>query len=231
MPASRSPTLAEWLILGLIAEQPIHGFALARLVQCAGPIGSVYEVSKPVVYGAIDRLVQLGLVEGCEIERGSRGPQRVLMRATPAGQHVLRRWLNEPVEHVRDLRTGLMAKLVLLARAGEDVRPLVLAQRQALEPIVNALSERRQTALGFDRTIVAWRHHSAQAAIEFLDHLDEQSQRGRSARNGAADTAAVIRSTKVMVDHDQPPATGGVRSTSAGAMSSQPLRSDHGPER
>jgi hypothetical protein len=43
MPPSRAPTLAEWLILGLLAEEPTHGFALARTLNPGGPVGSVYE--------------------------------------------------------------------------------------------------------------------------------------------------------------------------------------------
>ena len=61
--ASRGPSLAEYVILGLIADGPTHGFALARLVRPDGPVGRVYEMPRPVVYRALGRLMEAGLVE------------------------------------------------------------------------------------------------------------------------------------------------------------------------
>jgi PadR family transcriptional regulator AphA len=120
----------------------------------------------------MSRLIDAGLVEPDAVEQGL-GPQRTLMRVTPAGRDELDRWLGQPVEHVRQLRTELMSKLVLLDRAGTDPGPLVRAQRLTLEPIVAALTEQKGKVADFDRTIIAWRYESAQAAMRFLDDLLE----------------------------------------------------------
>jgi PadR family transcriptional regulator AphA len=170
-PPGRAPSLAEHVILGLIAEKPAHGFALARLVTAAGPVGRVYEIPRPVVYRAMGRLVDTGLVEPVRVEHGAGGPQRTVVRITPRGRRALRRWLKEPVGHIRDLRTELLAKLALLARASSDPGPLLAAQRRILEPIVTALGEQKASARDFDKTILAWRYQVAQAAIRFLDDL------------------------------------------------------------
>ena len=169
----RGPSLAEYVILGLIAEKPAHGFALARLVTPNGPVGRVYEIPRPVVYRAMSRLIDAGLVAPQRVEHGAGGPQRTVVGITPRGRRVLRRWLNEPVWHIRDLRTELLAKLALIARVGGDAGPLLAAQRRALEPIVAALAEQKQSARDFEKTILAWRYHVAQAAIRFLDDLDD----------------------------------------------------------
>jgi PadR family transcriptional regulator AphA len=176
-PEGRGPSLAEHLILGLIAERPAHGFALARIVAPDGPVGRVYEIPRPVVYRSIGRLVDLRLVEPQAVEQGG-GPQRTVVRSTPAGIVELQSWLARPVEHVRDLRTELMAKLALLDRAGADPAPLVAAQRMALLPIVAALTEQKGRAQGFDRTILTWRYHAARAAIRFLDDLGKPENKG-----------------------------------------------------
>jgi PadR family transcriptional regulator AphA len=160
------------LVLGLIAEHPAHGFALARLVARDGPIGRVYEIPRPVVYRSIGRLVEAGLVMPRGVERGQGGPQRTVLRVTPRGRRALQAWLGQPVEHVRDLRTEFLAKLALLERTDADARALLAAQRRVLEPIVAALAEQQQTVRDFDRTILAWRYQAAQAAIRFLDDLD-----------------------------------------------------------
>jgi PadR family transcriptional regulator AphA len=175
---TRGPSLAEYVILGLVAERPAHGFALARLVTADGPLGRVYEIPRPVVYRALGRLVDAGLVGPQRVEHGEGGPQRTVVRITPKGRRALKRWLNQPVEHIRDLRTVLLAKMALIERAGSDPGPLVAAQREVLEPIVAALAAQKQSARNFERTVLVWRYEVAQAAIRFLDDL------GRSAGAG-----------------------------------------------
>jgi PadR family transcriptional regulator AphA len=171
-PASRRLSLAEHLVLGLIAERPVHGFALARLLAREGPVGRVYEIPRPVVYRSISRLMEAGLVEPQGVEHGSGGPQRTVVGVTPRGRRELRTWLRQPVGHVRDLRTELLAKLALLERLGSDPGPLLAAQRQVLTPIVDALTAQQEEARHFDRTIVAWRYQVARAALRFLDDVD-----------------------------------------------------------
>jgi PadR family transcriptional regulator AphA len=176
--SARTLSLAEYVILGLIAERPAHGFALARLLTSEGPVGRVYEIPRPVVYRAIGRLVEAGLVEPQRVEQGEGGPPRTVMRVTARGRRALRRWLDQPVRHVRDLRTELLVKLALIERAGADRGPLLADQRRVLEPIVGALAEQRLAADDFDKTILTWRYQVAQAAIRFLDDLDEPYRAG-----------------------------------------------------
>jgi PadR family transcriptional regulator AphA len=159
-------------VLGLIAERPAHGFALARLVAPDGPVGRVYEIPRPVVYRSIGRLVEAGLVQPRGVEHGEGGPQRTVLRITPRGKRVLKAWLSQPVEHVRDLRTEFLAKLALLERVGADPGPLLSAQRRVLDPIVAALADQKERAHEFDRSILAWRYEAARAAVRFLDDLE-----------------------------------------------------------
>jgi PadR family transcriptional regulator AphA len=158
------------VILALIAEHPGHGFAIARLVGAAGPIGQAYEIPRPIVYRSIGRLIDARFAEIFGREQVA-GPPRVLVRITPSGKEELHTWLAQPVWHVRDVRTELIAKLALVHHTGSDPRPLLDAQRRALQPIVKALSAQKADATGFDHTIVTWRYHSAAAALRFIDEL------------------------------------------------------------
>jgi PadR family transcriptional regulator AphA len=162
--------LAERVVLGLVAEGPTYGFAVARLLEPGGPVGRVYHVPRPVVYRSIDRLVEAGLVVAGRVEAGNRGPQRTLISATGPGRRAAQRWLGVPVAHVRDIRTELLVKLALLGRAGRSPAGLIGAQRRLLEPIVAALAVQRENAEGFDATLASWRYETAQAALRFLDH-------------------------------------------------------------
>ena len=91
-PRSR-PTLTEWAVLGLLCEQPAHGWDLARSLAPDGDVGQVWTVSRPLVYRAVAVLRGLGYVEERETAPSPLGPQRVLLAPTPRGRQALRRWL------------------------------------------------------------------------------------------------------------------------------------------
>jgi PadR family transcriptional regulator AphA len=169
-PAKPELSLPEYLILGLIAEKPTHGFALARLLDTDLPIGRIYRIPRPVIYRLIDRLTEAQLVRPDRTERG-RGPERTLLTLTPTGRRTLQRWLNRAVRHIRDIRTELLAKLALLERSGADPGPLLIAQHEAIAPIVVALAQQHDAAHGFDKTLAAWRYQTAAATLRFVDNL------------------------------------------------------------
>ncbi|HKD88446.1 MAG TPA: helix-turn-helix transcriptional regulator [Streptosporangiaceae bacterium] len=173
MPAEREPSLslAEWLVLCLICEQATHGFALAVLLGAEGEMGQVWRVPKPVVYRALQRLENLGLVRTTEHQPSSQGPARSLVDATPAGRRAAAGWLTQPASHNRDVRSELLVKLALLARQDSDPEPLVKAQREQLIPVARALHDRLDSATGFDRTLVLWRCETMAATLRFLDAL------------------------------------------------------------
>ena len=109
--------------------------------------------------------------------RAPPGPERVLLAPTPRGRAALRRWLARPVEHVRDLRSELLLKLLLLDRAGLDRTPLLRAQLEELERGENSLVQRVAASEGFDRTVAIWRLTSARAARAFVEALlDERAE-------------------------------------------------------
>jgi DNA-binding PadR family transcriptional regulator len=170
-PEERSLSLSEWLVLCLVCEQPRHGFAIARLLEAEGSLGKVWRVPKPVIYRALQRLEQLGLVRTAEQQATSQGPVRSLIDATPAGRQAADAWLSRPVSHNRDVRSELLVKLALLDRAGTDPQPLLVAQREHLAPLADALRTRLDEAAGFDRTLVLWRYETVSATIRFLDSL------------------------------------------------------------
>jgi DNA-binding PadR family transcriptional regulator len=170
-PEEHSLSLSEWLVLCLVCEQPRHGFAIARLLEAEGSLGKVWRVPKPVIYRALQRLEQLGLVRTTEQQASSRGPVRSLIDATPAGRKAAGVWLTRPVSHTRDVRSELLVKLALHDRGGTDPQPLLEAQREHLAPLADTLRARLGDAAGFDRTLVLWRFETVSATIRFLDAL------------------------------------------------------------
>ena len=161
-------SLTEHAVLGLLAEGPSHGFALARALQPGSPVGRILTVRRPLVYRALGRLVAAGLAAPVRREAGDAGPERVIHRITPRGRRGLERWLALPVAHVRDLRLEFLVKLVLLQRSGASPAALVALQRAALHDALAALEE---GAGDLTDPVELWRAHNAAAASTFLAHL------------------------------------------------------------
>ncbi|MBW0105123.1 PadR family transcriptional regulator [Pseudonocardia sp. KRD291] len=164
------PGLPEWTVLAVTTERPVHGFAVAALTAAEGEIGRVWQIPRPIVYRAIGRLEESGLITAEAVEAAG-GPPRTLYTATVQGREQVRSWLEAPVPHVRDMRSELLLKLAIHHRQGSDPGPLVERQRAVLGPIVTALEAELAGADAFDRVLVAWRHASALAAVGFLDEL------------------------------------------------------------
>jgi len=169
-------SLAEWLVLCLVREEPTYGLVLVGLLARDGSLGQVWSVGKAVIYRALQRLEALGLIRTVEEQRTSQGPVRSLCEVTPAGEAAAAAWLGTPVEHPRDVRSELMVKLALLDRSGTDSRDLLRAQLARLLPVAAALEDRLRATTGFEHTLVLWRHEAMTATLRFLQTLAAQNE-------------------------------------------------------
>ena len=169
-------SLAEWLVLCLVREEPTYGLVLVGLLSRDGGLGQVWSVPKAVIYRALQRLEALGLIRTVGEQRTSQGPVRSLFEATPAGEAAAGAWLGTPVEHARDIRSELMVKLALLDRSGSDSRDLLQAQLARLLPVAAALDDRLRATTGFEHTLVLWRYEAMTATLRFLEALTAQSE-------------------------------------------------------
>jgi PadR family transcriptional regulator AphA len=159
-------SVTEYAVLGILAEGPNHGFALARELTPRADLGRIYTVRRPLVYRALDRLVEAGLAEAMHIEESEAGPNRIVVRATRQGRATLRRWLGKPVGHVRDIRIEFLLKLALLQRSGGSPGSLIDRQREALQPTLGVLEE-----ISTDDHVEIWRRHNARATDAYLEEL------------------------------------------------------------
>jgi PadR family transcriptional regulator AphA len=167
---SRSLSLVESLVLGLLVERPRHGFSLVKELSPDGELGRIWSVPNPMVYRAVRVLQAEALVTADAPQSSPRGPTRVLLRTSPAGRHHVRRWLDTPVEHFRDVRSELQLKLALTVRLGRDPRPLLQAQRTAFRELQAAITGRLPVHPGEPGYLMwLWRQESAEATMRFLD--------------------------------------------------------------
>jgi DNA-binding PadR family transcriptional regulator len=161
-------SVTEYAVLGLLAEDESHGFALAKKLEAESEVGRVFTVRRPLVYRALDRLVTAGLARAVTTEKGTAGPKRTVHAITDEGRSVLEAWLARPVEHIRDLRIEFLLKVALLERSGRSPLQLIESQQSALDGTLEALDRPE----GVDH-VELWRQHNAAAAAAYLEQLNE----------------------------------------------------------
>ena len=173
--------LPEWTVLVVLSQRPGHGFAVSQLTAADGELGRISRIPRPVIYRAIGRLLDAGLITPESVEPGL-GPRRTIYTVTAEGRQEAEHWLSTPVEHVRDMRSHLLLKLALLHRAGCDPSGLLKRQKAVLDPIVRAMGAQQAEPNAFDGILLAWRRATAAAALGFLDEIIPEAEADRSLR-------------------------------------------------
>ena len=160
----------EWACLGLLMHAPAHGFALSQELAPTGTIGRIWSLSRPLTYRAIDQLMERGFIESRGVQPGKAGGNRTILGVTKSGRRAFRSWVTTPVEHLRDLRSELLLKLILAQHCGIPIRDMVRAQFEVILTIEAGLSEQLRAAP--DDLVMMWRLRAIEAAIRFLEDLD-----------------------------------------------------------
>jgi PadR family transcriptional regulator AphA len=194
-------SLAEQVCLALVVEGVSHGWAIGTLLARGSELGRIWSLTRPLSYRAIEGLVENGLVTRRTRTTG-QGRDRALLAATARGRRATQRWLDAPVEHIREIRTELLIKLALRERAGLETRTLLTAQQDAFQPAIDALT----SAGDGDGLVELWRRENARAVRRFLDQAihpvavpaSTQPELRLSARNQLRGTITAVAYGAVM---------------------------------
>jgi len=162
----------EWAVLALLCERPAHGWSLANQLAPSGELGSIWSLRRQVVYRSLEILRQCELIELAGREPGIRGPSRTLFKANATGEAKVRRWLQEPVEHVGDAgRSLLLLKLAFADRFGIDPQPMLVAERESYTAVLDSLEDRATASSGNERVLLRFQVESTQAVLRFVESL------------------------------------------------------------
>ncbi len=162
-------SIGDMAVLACLGEGATHGFRLAAMFAPDGEFGPVWTLRRPQVYRALEHLEARGLAHTLRQEAGAGGPPRTLFAPTERGRQALRAWLATPVERLRHGRNDLVLKLIFLERRGDDPTPLLLAQRERFERVLETYRRRLADVAGPESVALAWRVAAARAALAFLE--------------------------------------------------------------
>jgi DNA-binding PadR family transcriptional regulator len=137
---------ARFALLGLLLRKPAHGYDLARQFAPGSALGDVLYLSPSHLYALLARLERDELILG-EMHDAGKHPQRRVYQLTAAGEAAVRRWIDEPVSHPRDMRIDFPVKLyVARASGGQKVAELIDRQRIVFESYIARL-QRKEAAV------------------------------------------------------------------------------------
>ena len=162
--------LGEWACLGILYTEPTHGFAIAARLKPTGDVGRVWSLSRALTYRSLDQLTTRGYVHVVGEEPGIAGGNRTILAATRSGRAQLRKWLNTPVVHLRDLRSELLLKLIIAGNCGIEIDEMLDRQHAHIEAMAEAISDQIDPGATLD-VVDLWRQESSTAALRFLTRL------------------------------------------------------------
>lgn len=159
-------------ILGLLEEQPRHGYELKRLYD------DRFLPAQPArfgqVYATLARLDRDGLVNVDEIQAGG-GPDRKTYAVTPEGIADLKRWLLSPEPPDLFGRRVLFTKVALALAAGRPPHEILSAQKIAHLNRMRQLTAGRAGATFFDTLVSDFELFHLEADIRWMELADERS--------------------------------------------------------
>lgn len=165
----------EHALLGLIREQPRHGYALYQVLAEPDGLWAIWRMKQSQLYALLAKLKNRGyLAATTEPQQG--GPARKVYTVTKKGDVAFDRWLSAPVDRGRHFRMDFMAKLYFARREGTAVlRTLIERQRAACQEWLMMLaSEDTEAAEAqpFPRLVRSYREGQIQAMLVWLDECE-----------------------------------------------------------
>lgn len=124
-----SPSL-EFAILGLLQEEPAHGYALFDRLKDPAGIGQIWHVKRANLYAILEKMEHRGWLESRLVDETNH-PPRNEYHLTPDGVRQLDEWLAAPTRHPRDIRQEFLVKVYLAGRTSpKAVHSLLDTQRR-----------------------------------------------------------------------------------------------------
>lgn len=159
----------HWVLLGLLMQEPMHGYELHQFFTAPSPLGRVWHLGMSQMYKLLRELESLGYVE-LSIEEQESRPDKKVYRVTPSGREAFVQWLQTPVSGIRLIRIEFLGKLYLARALGpEMVEQVIDVQQEACQALLTEL-QKRIPAKGFEDLVLRFRTGQIEAAIGWLEY-------------------------------------------------------------
>lgn len=166
---SRQPLGIEHSLLGLLQNEPRHGYDLFQELGRPDGLATVWQLKQGHLYALLARLEQEDYVVPTLESQDSRPPRKVYA-LTDKGRQAFRAWMAAPVTRGRQLRLEFLAKLYFALHESEAAAlRLVSAQKEACRTWDEAKPVEMAGRVTFASLVDSFRSSQVQASIAWLD--------------------------------------------------------------
>lgn len=163
----------EYILLGLIRDEPGHGYALYERVKNSKELSLIWHVKRSKLYYLLEKSEKEGYLTSFTSSQGHY-PDRKVYRITELGKRVLEEWLHTPVNSSRFVRLAFLSKLYfLIQEENESAMDLIDNQIEVCNTWLNNLQRQSQTAGPgefISTQIFSFRAGQIRAMIDWLEN-------------------------------------------------------------
>ncbi len=167
---------AEYIILGLLKERPMHGYELFQLIE-GGTLGEIVHLEMSQMYAFLKKLERLAFIAP-DVEIQNMRPPRKIFHLTDEGHAAFQTWLMRPVEKPRDIRILFLIKLYFIQRfQPQRMISLVEAQIHACQHFLDHLEARAkhnttcEAETFLEHVVLSSRIHQTRSLLLWMDEL------------------------------------------------------------
>ena len=190
--------MLELAILGLLKEQPMHGYQLSR--ELGESLGGFWRVSYGSLYPTLRRLERAGEVEAVASEEATIGRRKQVYRITAKGEETFLQLLQEAPHDNQSEDQRFRVRLAFFRYLPPETRLRLLERRRAyLENRLNSITDslRSTRARVDDYTLSLMEHGRAdvESDLAWVDGLieAERSRTVGTTGGGSERRAAALR--------------------------------------
>lgn len=166
---------AEYIILGLLKSQPMHGYEMFQKFENS-TLGGIIRLEMNQMYAFIKKLEKLGYIE-TTLETQETRPPRKIHSLTSSGNAAFQEWLTQPVEKPRDIRILFLLKLYFVQRfSPHGMNDLINQEISACHHFLAHLEAKHRPDVQdddafFDHIVLRSRIHQTRALLEWMHEL------------------------------------------------------------
>ncbi|MCG3207060.1 MAG: hypothetical protein FOGNACKC_00660 [Anaerolineae bacterium] len=173
---TRSALTIEYALLGLLYQQPRHGYEIYQELLAEDGLSLVWRLKQSHLYALLAKLEQQNYVTATLEPQDSRPPRKIL-QLTPAGREAFLSWLRTPVPQGRQMRQEFLAKLYFAHRLEPTTSAtLIDKQRDICADWLASLQNQADmlaTERPFEWLVYQFRIGQIEAMIHWLDVCEQ----------------------------------------------------------
>jgi len=160
----------DYVVLGFLYKSRMHGYELHGKIADLSGVGNIWKLKISKLYTILNRLEQSQCVTA-KSEVVQNRPPRKVFTITSQGKKVFLNWVSTPVEHGRDFRQKLLAKLFFLGEMNNiDNGSLISKQIDKCQEWKKRFQEQmsKNSLTYFEKIVLKFRYQQVTSYIDWL---------------------------------------------------------------